>query len=274
MIGAATIAGASVRSDKDILKGRRQKSITLFCCTAAITPEGMATITAIATAMSASWALTSSIAPWRRAAIGRTRPFAPLRQPWSQPLPGESRLYVAVRAGCPVLVDRDPAEIIAHAFGLVIRLRREGEGLVAGELLLLLQNRLCLRTSGVPVPVIRRTPARHRAAGGLVQGPATARENQKSSGPVTVLQNLDAPLAVNAHGDGLAHSHVVEGNVAGVQPQGVVAMGGANHRLNLVMPDIGIVLAPVANPVPVGLQRTSQGNGAVPLPNWATFCPK
>ena len=192
MIRAATVSNASITSENDILRKRRQKSITLFCCTAAITPEGMATITAIATAMSASWAATSSIAPWRRAAIGRTRPFGPLRQPWWQPRPGGSQLYVAVRAGCPVLVDRDPAEIIAHALGLVIRVRREGEDLVEWETILL-QNRLCLRTSGVPVPVIRRTPARHRAAGGLVQGPATARENQNRSGPVTVLQNLDDP---------------------------------------------------------------------------------
>ena len=132
MIGAATVSNASITSVNDILKKRRQKSITLFCCTAAITPQGMATITAIATAMSASWAATSSIAPWRRAAIGRTRPFAPLRQPWSQPLPGESWLYAAVRAGCPVLVDRDPAEIIAHALGRVIRRHGEGEGLVEG----------------------------------------------------------------------------------------------------------------------------------------------
>ena len=91
---------------------------------------------------------------------------------------------------------------------------------------------------------------------------------------MAVPQDADARIAVDDRGDGLAHSHVVEGNVAGVQPQGVVAMGRANHRLNLVMLDIGIVLAPVGDPAPVGLQPTGQGNSAVPLPNWATFCSK
>ena len=178
MIRAATVSNASITSENDILIERSPWSISLSCCTAAITPQGMATITAIATPVSASWAATSSVTPWHNDAIGRTGLFGPLHQPWWQPRPGGSRLYVAVRAGCPVLVERDTAEIIAHALGLVIRLHREGESLVEWEPIPL-QIRLRLSPARVPVAVIRRTPARHRAPGGLVQRPATARDHQK-----------------------------------------------------------------------------------------------
>ena len=76
--------------------------------------------------------------------------------------------------------------------------------------------------------------------------------------PWPVLQDADTSLAVDDHRDSLADPHVVEGGVAGIQPQGLVAAGG---DLNLVVLNVGVELTSVADPAPVDGLAGQHGSG-------------
>ena len=63
----------------------------------------------------------------------------------------------------------------------------------------------------------------------------------------------DAGDIVKSHFDGLAHPHVVKGRITLVRPYIFLASGGPDHGHHLVVVHVGIVLAEVTYPVPVGL---------------------
>ena len=133
---------------------------------------------------------------------------------------------------------------------LGIALHREYVGLVEVEVLFI-QNLDGIRALGFHV--VGLAPAGNRTPLLVRQGPGAAGNHDKALGAVAVLQHLDAGIAVHAHEHGLADANIVPGSITFVQPDFEVTPGGPDHRHYLFVVNVLAVLAPIADPVPVGL---------------------
>ena len=172
--------------------------------------------------------------------------------------PGTRVLLLPVGDGfhrVEVGLDADQPQLLLQEGGagghLGVRLDSEQVGPLKVEAFLF-QDGLCFGPGRFQV--IGDTPAGHRAELFHGQFPGAAGSVAKSSpGAVTVLEYLNTGISVNGHYHGLPDPDIVKGFVAVIDPQAEVAAGGPDYGDNLVVVHVGLVLAPVSDPVPVGL---------------------